>query len=134
MNLSHEEKMSMLAQLIRMAAADGEHRDEEYNMLNDITEALRVEPMDMEALFTKKVSNRHPADEAVRVNIFHHLLQMVWSDGEMDPDEAALLKELGMSIGLPMQAIETSMQKSHLYNRGQIPQSEIENIFKVHNN
>jgi uncharacterized tellurite resistance protein B-like protein len=134
MDLNHEEKLSLLQELIRIASADGEHRDEEYDFLHAVAQMLEVEPMEMEALFTKSVPFKPPQQEARRIVAFVQLLRMVWSDGELDLNEEYLLRELGMKLGLAMQAVQGVIERSKTYDKGRIPDSEIIHIFQVHHN
>ena len=134
MDLNHEQKLSLLHQLIRIAGADGEHRDEEYDMLHVVAQHLQVEPMDMESLFSVRVDDQPPKEESRRIVVFYHMLRMVWADGEFDPDEEVLLSELGAKLGLRLQAIDTTIMRSKIYPNGNIPESEFLQIFLLHHN
>ncbi|MBT3647809.1 MAG: hypothetical protein HN542_06170 [Flavobacteriales bacterium] len=134
MKLTHEQKLSLLSQLIKMASADGHHRDEEYDMLHLVAEQLEIEPMEMEALFTTQQEFIPPKTESKRIVIFYHLLKMVWADGELELDEIHLLKEYSMNMGLPIQAVNAIIERSRVYDQGNIPVQEIVDIFQVHHN
>jgi len=134
MNFSKAEKLTILHHLIKLAGADGEHRDEEYELIHRVTEQLQLEPMEMEMLFIKETESIIPKAEAKRITIFFYLLLMVAADGEIDGDEVELLKELGFKLALPLEAINTSIALLHVYPKGNIPANEIIRIFQVHHN
>jgi len=134
MDLSQEEKLRLLSDLIALASADGEYRDEEYDLLQRVAEMLSVEPMEVEKLFTIHEYFRAPSEEYKRIIIFHHLLVMMNADGEINDDEVFLLKELGMKLGLSVQAMDSSIKATGLYPSGNIPPDEIIRIFQVQHN
>lgn len=134
MDLNHRQKLSLLQDLIRIAGADGQHRDEEYDMLHVVAKRLEVEPMELEALFSETVESHLPKQEPRRIIVFYHMLMMVWVDGEFDADEEKLLRELGAGLGLPIQAIDTTIAQSRLYARGAIPMDVFLKIFTLHHN
>ncbi len=134
MNINHDQKLSLLNQLIRIASADGEHRDEEYDMLHLVAKQLDVDPMEMEMLFTKDHEFSPPVSEAKRTSIFYYLLLMIWVDGELHNDEVLLLKEFSTHLGLSTQAVQSVLNESRLYPNGNIPISHIVKTFQVHHN
>lgn len=134
MNFSKAEKLTILNNLIKLAGADGEHRDEEYDLIHRVTEQLQVEPIEMEMLFTKEIDSTIPKAEAKRITVFFYLLLMVAADGEIDGDEVDLLKELGFKLALPLEAINTSIALLNVYPKGNIPANEIIRIFQIHHN
>jgi|GEM_PF-183927 uncharacterized tellurite resistance protein B-like protein len=134
MKITHDQKLSLLNQLIKIASADGEHRDEEYDMLHIVSQQLDVDPMEMEMLFTKDHEYSPPASEAQRITIFYHLLIMIWVDGELHPDELTLLEEYSMHLGLSSQAVQSVIKESMLYPNGKIPLENIIKTFQVHHN
>lgn len=134
MALSQEEKLRILSDLIRIASADGEHRDEEYDLLHEIARVLKVEPMEMERLFTSSERYPAPAEEPDRIRVFYYLLRMISVDTELVADEVLLLRDLSMHLGLNLQAVDQSLARAHLYRPGTVPEEEVKEIFRVHNN
>lgn len=134
MNITHEEKLRVLSELIRVAGADGQHRDEEYDLLHKVTELLEVEPMDMEALFTKPTTTPFPSDEVKRITLFYHLVQMILADGEIAYDEIVLLREFTLQLGLRPQAVNEVILRLDDWVRSGIPLETFVQIFQVHHN
>ncbi|MEZ4721153.1 MAG: TerB family tellurite resistance protein [Flavobacteriales bacterium] len=134
MNFSKEEKLRILSELIKVAGADGEHRDEEYDFLHAIAEYLQVEPMDMESLFTKSSEHPIPASEMQRIVIFHQLVLMVIADGEISNDEIAMLKEATLMLGLPNQAVNEVISRLHYYLDAGVDVEDFIKVFQVHHN
>lgn len=134
MELSPEEKLRLLSDLIALASADGEYRDEEFDLLHQVAEMLAVEPIEVEKLFTLHQHFHAPSEEFKRIIIFHHLLVMMNADGEVSHDEVFLLKELGIKLGLSVQAIDLSIEATRLYPNGNIPAEEMIRIFQVQHN
>ncbi len=134
MELTKEQKLSLLSELIRLANADGEHRDEEYDMLHLVAQTLEVEPMEMEELFLRSAQFHPPKEEVKRIVVFYHMLRIVWADDHLDPDEVHLLRELGAQLSLPIQAMDTAIKRSKIYPQGNIPDQEWIEIFQVHHN
>lgn len=134
MELNRNEKMRMLAELIRMAGADGEHRSEEYDFLQQVTETLKIDPIEMERLFNIQQQSPLPKSEMLRIFIFSHLVMMILADGEVSEDEIQLLKELTIKLALPPQAVQEVINRLHLYLNTGFPADEIIKIFQVHHN
>lgn len=134
MNFSKDEKLRILSELIKVAGADGEHRDEEYDFLHAIAEHLQVEPMDMEALFTQSSDHPIPSNETDRIVIFHQLVLMVIADGEVSSDEITLLKEATLMLGLPNQAVNEVISRLHHYLDAGVDVQDFIKVFQVHHN
>jgi uncharacterized tellurite resistance protein B-like protein len=134
MNFTHQEKLTILNQLIQLAGADGEHRDEEYDLIHKVTEQLQLEPMETEMLFIKSIDEHYPKSEVKRITVFFYLLLMVAADGEIDRDETHLLRELSLKLALPLEAVNNSIALLDVYPNGNIPSEEIIKIFQTHHN
>jgi len=134
MNFNKEEKLGILTNLIRLASADGDNHDEEYNLMHRVTEQLEIEPIEMEMLFINQLSPVLPKREAQRITVFYYLLMMVAADGEVSSDEIFLIKDFSLKLALPIQAVNDSLALLDLYPSGVIPADKIIAIFKVYHN
>lgn len=134
MNFTKTEKLHILNTLIKIAGADGEHRDEEYDLIHRVTEQLQVEPLEMEKLFVHELETSIPKSESQRITSFFYMLLMISADGEISQDELVLTRDLAFKLGLPDQAVNSALKKLEIYPSGNIPAKEIIDIFKVHHN
>lgn len=131
---THEEKLRILRELIRISGADAYHPAEEYDLLHKITERFQVEPMEMEALFLSEQPLPLPKKERARIHMFYLLIEMMVVDGEIVPDECNLLRDLSMTMALPMQAVNEVLRRSELYLPGRISFDEVVEVFRIHQN
>ena len=133
-SLSHQEKLRIISDLIAVANADLEHRDEEYDFLHVIAERMNLEPMEMEKVFTSVEKHPAPQSEAARIRSFGFLLDMAAIDGEIASDELIIIRNLGFKLGLRLQAIDQSLKYVQLMAGAPLHIEQIEEIFNVHQN
>ena len=132
--MTHEEKLGIMAQLIRMAQSDGGLREEEYDFLQQMAQRLEVEPMEVEKLFTSVKDYPSPQDELQRIDLFITLVEMINADNEVTPDEITLLREMGMFLGLRMQAVDQTIKAFDIYPNAKVPAEVIKSYFVLHFN
>ena len=132
--MTHEEKLGIMAQLIRMAQSDGGLREEEYEFLHQMAQRLEVEPMDVEKLFTSVKDYPSPQDEIQRIELFITLVEMINADNEVTSDEITLLREMGMFLGLRMQAVDQTIKAFDIYPNAKVPSEVIKSYFVLHFN
>ncbi|GAB4377660.1 MAG: hypothetical protein Kow0075_06540 [Salibacteraceae bacterium] len=133
-DLPHNVKLRILQDLIRIAGSDGEAPPEEFDRLHDVAQMLDVDPMDLERLFTTVEKHPLPKDESARVNLFYELLVMIAIDGEIHPDEIALLKDLTIHMGLSIEAANRAIDHAFMMLPGLPDRSVVFEVFQIHSN
>lgn len=131
---SHQEKLSILSEMIAFAKVDGTIRNPEYTFLSGVAMHLGVERPDFDALFNTKTEHVVPKSEADRIVQFHRLVLLMNIDQVQTKNEIARLHNLGLGMGLRPTAINQVLAVMHEYPDKVVPPQVLINIFKAHYN
>ena len=131
---SHQEKLSILSEMIAVAKVDGTVKEPEYNFLSGVADHLGVDNQDFEALFNTKTEHVVPKSEADRIVQFHRLVLLMNIDQVQTEKEIARLHNLGLGMGLRPTAIDQVLKVMHDYPNKVVPAQVLINIFKAHYN
>ena len=97
---SHEEKISLLSEMIAFAVIDGELHDREYDFLLLISEELEIEKEIFLELFNKRNESVIIKDEFSRIIHFYRLALLMHCDGILHRREKIAIHEMGITMGL----------------------------------
>ena len=97
---SHQEKVSLLSEMIAFAVIDGELHDREYDFLHLISEELEIDKELFLALFDKTKNHVIIKDEFSRIIHFYRLALLMHCDGVLHKREKAAIHEMGITMGL----------------------------------
>jgi len=112
---THEEKLSLLTEMIAFAKIDGQVHEREYQFLTIVAKQLRVDKDFFESLFNQ------PADKVVikfehqRILQFYRLALLMQADGILHDNEQVAIREMGINMGLSpfaMKSVLVEMQRS----------------------
>ncbi len=129
-----KEKLSILTELIKLARADNEVKQEEYDLLLTVAESLGVAKDDFDQLFNKYVEFDPPPFEMRRIEQFYRMVLLANVDLEVSSTEIENMKEAGLKLGLHPDAIEMVLDEMKKNELGMIPPEQLIQIFKVHHN
>lgn len=124
----------LMSDLIQLAQADEKVRDIEFNFLLAIAKQLRIEVEEFKELFDKYISFQPPKMEFLRILQFHRLMLLMNVDGDSDENEIALIKDLGIRMGLNPEATDYVFKVMHQYENKLIPPKKLMEIFKTYHN
>lgn len=131
---SHQEKLSILSEMIAFAKVDGAIKDQEYNFLSGVATHLGVEKHVFNELFEIKTEHVVPKSEADRIVQFHRLVLLMNIDQVQTENEISRLRNVGLSMGLRPTAIDQVLAVMHEYPNKVVPPQVLINIFKTHYN
>lgn len=97
---SHQEKISLLSEMIAFAVIDGELHDREYDFLLLISEELEIEKKIFLELFNKRNESVIIKDEFSRIIHFYRLALLMHCDGVLHRREKIAIHEMGITMGL----------------------------------
>lgn len=131
---THEEKLSILSELIAFARADDVVKVSEYNFLFEIASQLGIDKHTFDQLFQQKADKIILKPQSERIVQFHRLLLLMNVDQEQHESELRRLHTIGLRMGLPPSAIDQVLTVMHQYPNKIIPAQVLLDIFKAHYN
>lgn len=129
-----QEALSLMAELVKLANADLEIRDAEFEFLKAIGEQLGLSKSEFEMVFDTYIEFTPPKPEFDRILQFHRLVLLMNIDMENDEREEHMVIDLGIKMGLPEGAIRTILNEMHQFPNKIIPPDQLIKIFKTFNN
>ena len=128
------EELNLLAQLIKLAEADENLREKEYEFLLKCANILGVNRKEFDELFAEHIDFKPPKIETERILQFYRLVLLANVDLNVNPKEMAFLREAGFRLGLNPNAVEAVFIEMKKYKTGMIPTERLVEIFKVYHN
>ena len=128
------EKLSILTELIKLARADDQIKNEEYKFLHAMTRLLKIDESQLDTLFTKYIDFTPPPLEVDRILQFQRLVLLANVDLEIVSTEIKMLKEAGLRLGLNSDAIENVIIEMKKHKNGIVPTNRLIEIYKVYHN
>ncbi|PHR36667.1 MAG: hypothetical protein COA38_01185 [Fluviicola sp.] len=128
------EKLGLLAQLIKMAQADQKIREIEFQFLLSLAAQMGVTKEDFKQLFEENIEFNPPRLEAERIVQFQRLILLMNVDLEIDDKEIEYIKDVGIRMGLHPSATNTVLEEMHNYKNKIIPPERLLEIFNVYHN
>ncbi len=128
------EKLSILTELIKLARADNQIKNEEYKFLHAMTRLLKIDKSQLDTLFTKYIDFTPPSFEVDRILQFQRLVLLANVDLEIVSTEIEMLKEAGLRLGLNSDAIENVIIEMKKHKNGIVPTNRLIEIYKVYHN
>jgi len=129
-----KEKLSLLTELIRLARADQELREQEYEFLLSIAKSLHVSKDEFDSLFDEHIEFTPPESEFERILQFHRLVLLMNIDQETSETELDFIKDIGIRIGLSPYATDRVLTEMNNYPDKLIPPDKFIEIFKGYYN
>jgi hypothetical protein len=132
--MSTEEKLSALSQLIAFARSGMVIKDVEYDFLVLVADQIGVDKNTFDRLLKNPVPHLNLKTESERIVQFHRLVLLMNVDREIEPSELQKIHQLGIKMGLNLQAIDKTLAIMHQYENNSIPANVLLNIFKTYYN
>ncbi len=129
-----DEKLSLLADLVKLANADNDFKEEEQQFIYAIAMQMGVSPQDYTRIFNENINYSPPQLEVDRILQFQRLILVMSVDGNASPKEKQLVKQLGLKMGLNQMAVNTVLNEMHNYKNNMIPPNRLIEIFKQYHN
>ena len=129
-----KEKLSLLQDLIKIANADGQFRDDEQRFIFAIAEQMEITPKDYMRLFKENITYSPPKLEMDRIVHFQRLILVMNVDQNVSLTEIKEVQNLGLKMGLHPEAINQVLTEMHDYQNKMLPPARLIEIFKAHHN
>ena len=130
MNYSKKEKLSLLSDMIQLAKSDKKLKESELSFIMAVAKNLKITSNEIYNLIDKPAEKVTLKTEADRILHFHRLLLVANIDKETSITEITALKNFGLHMGLPVEAINEVFTKMGDYPNKIIPPDVVFNIFK----
>lgn len=130
----HNEKRSLLAQLIKLAKADKELKESEFQFLFSISQQLEFPSDEFQTLFEEHIAIQPPVLELDRIIQFHRLVLLMNVDEDISEKEMNLVRTTGIRMGLSPLAISEVLDVMHNYPNKMVPPDKLMSIFQTFHN
>ena len=105
-------KLTQIANLIKLAKADGELDHREVMLIYGIAHKNGVSKFDMDEIIQRadSIETSVPADDSEKIRYFYQLLILATVDSEVTEDEVALLTKVGGELELDASKVDKAIQ------------------------
>ncbi len=131
---ANQERLSLLSELIKMARADNEIREVEFNFLLAIASQLGVTKNEFKQLFEQYIEFAPPKVEFDRILQFHRLVLLMNVDQQIDEKELDYIRNVGIRMGLHPNATAEVLRIMEDYENNIVPPNRLIEIFKTFHN
>lgn len=123
------EKLSILTELIKLAASDQELHEREYQFLQAIAKMIGVSNEQLDSLFDKLEEYTPPSSGTERILQFYRLVLLANVDLHVTSEEMQFMRNAGLKLGLNPSAIEEVFTEMKKNKQGMIPEKKLIEIF-----
>jgi uncharacterized tellurite resistance protein B-like protein len=105
-------KLTQLANLIKLAKADGKLEQEEIMLIYGIAERNSVSKFELDEVIERadSIETNAPSDPAEAIRFLYQLMVMAAIDFEVTPGETALLHKVGSELGLESGKVDQAIE------------------------
>lgn len=130
----HNEKLSLLSELIEFAKVDGELHERELEFLQLVAQQLKVDSDEFRELFRRPADVQVIKSETQRIHQFYRLALLMHCDGHLDDREYTALRQLGINMGLAPFATNRILELMKFAPNGMLTSDEVFRAFKEQHN
>ena len=134
MAYSHNEKRSLLSQLIQLAAADTKLSFKEMEFISAIANSMQINEFELKDLIDNPADRVVLKSESERILQFHRLVLVMNVDEQTSLKEIIAIKNFGLHMGLPAEAIDEVFARMENFPNKVIPPNTLIDIFKKYHN
>lgn len=128
------ERRSLIAELIKMAKADNEIRDMEFQFLLTLSAQMGIDKEEFKSLFEQYIEFNPPKLEFERIIQFQRLVLIMNIDAQANEDEIKYIKDLGMRMGLHPMATNEVLKVMNDFPNRIVPPEKLISIFRTFHN
>lgn len=129
-----KENLSLISELIKLAKAENDIREMEFQFLLTIASQIGVTKDEFKKLFEQYIEFLPPKLEGDRIVQFHRLVLLMNVDNKTSPSELQYIREAGIRMGLNPMATEKVLEEMNLYPNKVVPTERLIEIFKLFHN
>ncbi len=131
---SHEEKITILRRLVKMAKADYIFKKEEYKYLQDLADTLGIERKILLEIIEAEIPEKKTEVLLERAKQLYRLAIMMLVDGVVAKEEVKLLKEYTIELGFPAETIDIMLVRMEANKGGMLFDEDLIEIFSLSHN
>jgi uncharacterized tellurite resistance protein B-like protein len=128
------ERRSLIAELIKMAKADNEIRDMEFQFLLTLSAQMGIDKEEFKTLFEQYIEFNPPKLEFERIIQFQRLVLIMNIDAQANEEELEYIKDLGIRMGLHPTATNEVLRIMNDFPNRIVPPEKLIAIFKTFHN
>lgn len=107
---THEEKISLLSEMIAFSIVDGRLHEREYEFLALVADELKIDKAEFDELFHNEWPTQVIKSEPRRIQQFYRLALLMHVDGVLHEREQAAIRQIGINMGLNPAATKKILQ------------------------
>ncbi len=130
----HQEKLSLIQDLIGLSLADGEEDFIEGNFIYTIAKSLSVTEFEVDELRKNPVQYSPENKETDRIIQFYRLLLLMGIDKNKTDSEISFCKKVTLRMGLNPIAVNNTIEQILNSETGMMSPEEVIKIFQVQHN
>ena len=130
----HEDKKSLLLEMIAFATVDGHLHKKEYDFLFLIANALAIKKGEFNDLFHQEAPKQALQSEFKRIQHFYKLALLMHIDGVLHEKEVTTIYQISLAMGLNPHATKRVLVKMKKSPNTTIEPEELLQIFKEQQN
>lgn len=130
----NNEHLSLLKELIKLAKADEDVREIEFEFLLVLAQQMGISKDDFIKLFEQYIEFHPPKLEHERIIQFQRLILVMNVDQNMNQDELDYVRQLGIRMGLHPSATDEVLKIMNNYENKVVPPEKLIEIFKTFHN
>lgn len=134
MEEQHNEGKSLLKELIKLAKADKEVREIEFQFLLALSSQMGISKDEFVKLFEQYIEFNPPKMEFDRILQFQRLVLIMNVDQDPSEEEFKYIREIGIRMGLHPMATEEILKVMNNYPNKVIPPEKLIEIFRTFHN
>jgi hypothetical protein len=130
----HQEKLSLIQDLIALSEADGNRSFMEENFILSVASSLGVSAEEVEHIKNNPIAYSPEDKETDRIIQFYRLLLLLGVDPEKTAEEINCCKEIALKMGLNPIAVNKTIEQILNSETGMLPPATVISIFQVQHN
>ena len=134
MDNQHQEKLSLLQDLIALSKADNNVSFMETQFINSVAMTMGISPSELQNLKNNPIAYNPPNPEIDRITQFYRLLLLMGVDSDHHEKEVEFCKNLGLKMGLNPIAINEVVKRLLASEKGMLPPNDVIEIFQTSHN
>jgi len=131
---NHQEKLSLLQDLILLSKLDDKVSFMEENFIYTIASGLGISEIELNQLKENPIPVNFQENEMDRITHLYRLILLMGVDNNRDQKEIQFCKEVGLRMGLNPIATREVIEKIIASETGTLPPNDIIKIFKTYHN
>jgi uncharacterized tellurite resistance protein B-like protein len=134
MDSKHQEKLSLLQDLIALSKADNNVSFMETQFINSVAMTMGISAQELQHIKDNPIPFNPQNKEMDRITQFYRLLLLMGVDSDHHDEEVTFCKNLGLKMGLNPTAINEVIKRILASDKGMLPPNEVIEIFQTHHN